>query len=147
MPPRDTPTALELRVGFDVGLYSRDDVASWVDDSILAADQPCDALLELATLCHRSDTEVAGLLDELSEPLRSEERFLLYVKAIGALYEKGSLDLGGALHALRQQLMFETPSEYELDGLHDAYALAVQGTYGTLAEVEQAFRRFLKETV
>ncbi|MFT5356219.1 MAG: hypothetical protein ACI9KE_003442 [Polyangiales bacterium] len=139
-------SALELRIGFEVGLYDRADVASWVDHAILAAATPCDVLLELTTLCHRTSTEIASLLDQL-QPSIVGDTFILHAKAVAMMFRDKRLSAVAALDRLPQVSCGQTPAEDEVYNLYERMDLATQGIAGSVSEVEQEITEFLEQVL
>lgn len=131
-----TCRARELRVGFDVGLYERADVAAWVEREILASPAPSDELLELTTLSPRTDTEIATLLDAL-DPCGETESFVLRVKAVGSMFYGKELHAQGALEKLRLWANSDTAIGDEVCGLHEQMDLASRGIDGSVSAIEE----------
>ncbi len=65
-----------LRMGFEEGLFGRDDVRAWVDRESALLDQLPAALLELATLTHKPDHETRRCcaLSNPTSPLLARRR-------------------------------------------------------------------------
>ena len=138
-----------LRVGFERGLYSRDDVRAWVDAEIAARDVLPPDLLELATMAHRHDVEIVALLAALDGDVPVEVVARMEIAILGELYHRGRLsfrDTVGALETCRAW----TPGLPESIGdailqLACAYDVAAYGSYGTLDEVRAELGRFLDD--
>ncbi len=136
--------ALLLRVGFDLGRYSRSDVSDWVTAEIMEADQIDGPLLELGTLAGKSDEDISGLLRDLAGPVPEGLAARVEVGLVGRLVEAGTMKLEPAIRRLLS-LVYEGLDEEEqgcIFQLDDAYDLAAAGTYGTMEQVRNDFTDF-----
>jgi hypothetical protein len=89
-----------LRIGFEEGLYSRDDVRAWVDREIAAREQLAPEILELATMAHKPDQEVVALLKGLEPETSAEDEALMELAALGELYRQGKGSLATTISRL-----------------------------------------------
>ncbi|MFK8000403.1 MAG: hypothetical protein AB8H86_12445 [Polyangiales bacterium] len=138
-------TALELRVGFDVGLYSRVDVEAWVERRILEEESPAEELLELATLSPRSDSEIALLLDGLV-PQKSDT-FALYVRSVARMFHAKRLSPRAALELLCGQASYPgSVAEEEVLRLEVNMDLVAQGILD-VSDAEEEIADFLTRSV
>ena len=138
----DSGAATLLSVGFDLGLYDRGTVRDWVDREIEAAEQLEGPLLELATISHRSDDDVAGLLRALARPAPEGFEARVEIGMIGRMVEAGEMTLKAGVRRLSGMAYGAGLTGEEQDCIFeivDGYDLAVAGTYGSLAEVRASF--------
>lgn len=138
-----------LRVGFEQGLYCRDDVREWVDAEIVARDVLAPELLELATMSRRHDVEIVGLLKALDGDVPIEVTARLEIAVVSEMYRRGRLsfrDTIGALESCRAWTpgLPESIAEAILQ-LMCAYDVAEYGSYGTLEDVRSELDAFLAE--
>jgi hypothetical protein len=134
-----------LRVGLELGRYTRGDVTAWVDEAVLCYERVPDALLELSTITHRSIEEIVALLAELSPG--GVDLWRLAVTMFADDFRCGRRDLVATvvqvLNAAYRAGMYETPAlDTDLFQLEDGLDLATSGTYGTLDEVRLDLERF-----
>jgi hypothetical protein len=139
-----TQDPLRLLLGFEMGLYSRDDVSTWVFAEVERYDVIPDPLLELTVLAGKHDVDVANLLRALAPEVTPEVRMKM---EIGTLREMVACD-GISLHrAVSWAASVANDVSWDIYceaiGLEDAYELAENGTYGTVADVERDIRSFL----
>ena len=137
---------LLLRMGFAHGLYTRDDVRTWVDREIgLRAVLPGE-LLELATIAHRDDKEIISLLKGLEGGLPELVTVRGELAVLGELYRRGGLSMATVINELCaianevDALPEDVRSTiYWLDG-----ALDLAGAeYGTMQDVRHELEQFL----
>ena len=138
-----------LRLGFEEGLFTRDDVRTWVDLEIVRVRELPAALLELSTLTHKSDHEIVELLRALEPDVSAAIQANVAVAVLGAQYLAGRVTLRDAVSRLYSMAAFnEGLSEdersliYELDSALD---LAAESIYGTLEEVRTQLDAFFAE--
>lgn len=138
-------TALELLVRFDARDCTRADVGDWVDARIVETTAPSSALLELALLARKSSEEIASLLLELVPP---EADFLgARLTHIADAYARGELAVSETLDRLSgvwQSGVGEDDRVHAIDWLIDSFALAREGTYGTVEDVERELAKYLQ---
>lgn len=136
--------ALLLRVGFDLGLYDRADVADWVTSRVMAPEQLDGPLLELGTLAGRSDEDIASLLRDLAGPVPGGLAARIEIGLVGRMVAAGTSKLKPAIRRLFS-LAYEGLTEEEqgcIVQLDDGYDLAAAGTYGTIGQVRSDFADF-----
>lgn len=143
-------TALALRLGFEEGLFDRNDVADWVGDQVERADSVPSALLELVPIVGLDDADIEALLRELAGPVACEVESRVRIDVLCHAYRSGRLDVRAL--ALHLSTVAITDSEslpeevwWAASGLHDALLLADAGQYGTVAEAEADVIAFVEE--
>jgi hypothetical protein len=144
MPSASDLDALRLLVGFEMALYTRDDVTTWVFAEVNRHEVIPDALLELTVLAGKHDVDIANLLRALVPGVSSQEKAKLKLGTLNALVERELVSLHEAMIGaarIADEISWETYGEAV--GLEDAYALAEQGMYGNVADVERDIRAFL----
>jgi hypothetical protein len=142
------PTA--LAVGFELGLYSRDDVAEWVPEAVDRVDVLPDPLLELTTLKGKQDVDIVTLLYQLGPARRPAERARDRFAVLHELLTTNRINLGDAARQM-YRIALEDLSPDDEGGeyfaclsLDDQYDLARDGTYGTLDDVRRGVVDFLQ---
>ncbi len=141
--------AERFRLGVRGGWISINEVISWADSQIDQTLQPHPALVDLALAGNRSREDVAALLEtvpgsadpvfvmrwclsDILKVVEAEPRFALEAaRWLEVAAQRGELpesEFGGEPHALA-----------------DAFALAEQGTYGTIGEARERLITFLRQ--
>jgi hypothetical protein len=143
-----TPSVLAL--GFELGLYSRADVAEWLTQAVERVDALSGPLLELTTLKGKHDVDIVNLLYQLGPARRPAERAR---DRFGVLYELLTTDgvsLGDAVKQMYRIALEDLSPEDEGGeyfaclALDDRYDLASGGIYGTLDDVRREAVDFLE---
>lgn len=136
-----------LRVGFDHGLFTREDVRHWVDRQLETRDVLPSELLDLTTLAHKRDDEIVKLLAALESPSTPCVLARLTLAVFAALYRRGNVSMGDCIARLASLLSWSDgltgDERARLDTLECAYDLAVYGTYGSVEDVEDDLKQFL----
>jgi hypothetical protein len=142
----DSPVA--LAVGFEMRLYSRSDISTWVDERVARVDDVAGPLLDLTTLRDKDDGAIATLLFAMTGPVDEAEVGRIGLAVLHQMLITKQMDLRlaiGALRHLRFRFFSDEHKEYtECLVLDDEYDLAADGTYGTLVNVERDLLAFLE---
>lgn len=141
--------AERLRLGIRGGWLKIDEAVSWADRQIERTQQPPLALVDLALAHNRTREEVAALLEaipgsaDLVAVMRSSLNDLLdAVEREPRLAPDAARWLEAA--AIRGELP-ESEFGSEAFELDDAFALAEQGSYGTVEQARDRLVAFLQE--
>lgn len=81
-------------LGFEMGLYSRDDVSDWVNRALSEVETVDAPLLDLTTLRDKDDTEIVKLLDQLGDCATNADRGRIRLGVLYQLLTAGKIDLG-----------------------------------------------------
>lgn len=143
-------SANTVRLGFQEGCLDRADLEAWIVERVATLDPLPPALLNLVPLTARDDSEVDALLGALAEPTTPEDAARIRIDLVCLAFRRGRIDLQDA--ARRLELIAIThfdslPADLAsaAAGLDDGLYLASTGTYGTVAEAEEAVRAFVGE--
>jgi hypothetical protein len=135
------PSLLQLQIGFEFRIYSRDDVGTWVDQEIMKSERPCAELLELTCLTRLCDHDVVSLLASLGPDPAPEERVRMELAAIAHVYRHGRISLEQAIARMFHFAMDRAGlSEDEVATL---YRLDDEIEYVVRAEVCATFAAFI----
>jgi hypothetical protein len=133
-----------MLVGFEMGLYSREDLATWVDAEVARRDRLPDPLLELTVLRCKHDVDIAALLRGLAGDVPGTDRATLELGTLRELVEDGHVPVRQAAYqALRIANAIGWDVYCEAIGLVDLFDLAEAGTYGSVEDAEREFLAFL----
>ena len=139
---------IALAVGFEMKLYSRADVSTWVDNQVARVDVVVGPLLELTTLRDKDDGDIANLLCAMTGRAGEAEVGQLGLGIVHHLFVTKRVSLLAAVDRirwLRMKHFSNDDAEYtECLVLDDAYDLAADGSYGTFADVERDMLAFLE---
>ncbi len=141
--------AERLRLGIRGGWLKIDEAVSWADRQIERTQQPPLALVDLALAHNRTREEVAALLEAIpgSADLVAVMRSSL-TDLLDAVEREPRLAPDAARWLEAAAIRGELPeSEFgsEAYGLDDAFALAEQGSYGTVEQARDRLVAFLQE--
>ena len=140
-----TAEADVLRCGYDVGYFDKSDIITWADRQIAACDSPTDALLDLSMCRKDHPIDVMNHLGVLgsNDPVTALETQFGF---IGLTFQSEQLSLQQAirgLFALVHERGITDDQQSMIYHLDDGYDLAVEGSYGTLANTESEFLDFV----
>ena len=135
-----------LRLGFEEGLFTRDDVRTWVDLEIVRVHELPAALLELSTLSDKSDHEIVTLLRALEPDVPAAVQAKIAVAVLGALYAAGRVSLRDVVSRLSSMATFtegladgERATMYGLDAALDLAQELIDDTLEQVREDVDAF--------
>ena len=135
---------VHLLVGFETGLYTRDDVSDWIYAEIERHDELSGALLELTTLHGKDDLEVARLLRSLVPSTTREARARRELAALGDLLSAGRVAARVAVYAAsRIAARVSRDDHNKAMSLEARFEVAEIGVYANMADVERDLAAFL----
>ncbi|MFI5296946.1 MAG: hypothetical protein ACHREM_02520 [Polyangiales bacterium] len=138
MPAQPHQSAIEMAVGFDMGLYTRDDVGAWVDVEVERCEALVGPLLDLTTLNGKHDVDIEHLLFDLADRPSDNVRASVALGVLGEMVRRKQLTSRDAICQASRLAELISCSEYGAAlSLEDQYYLAVAGIHGTLDEVER----------
>lgn len=127
-----------LRVGFQLGYYSKDDLAGWADRQIAIVDEPS---LELITLSMNKRVDPHDLLMLLRSIGQTDDQQKIFteISFIGLLYTSERIPTGEAIRLL--WLLVDEPGvtdeqESFIHSIDQDYYLIIEGIYGKMADVD-----------
>lgn len=131
--------AAYYRLGLQLGTHSVADVITWADSEIAELVEPPVELIDLALMQNSSRADVAGKLGALTGTIKALD---VLDSVLGKAHEVLKTDptfgptLAHGLYALYEECSYEIPDRLiPIAGFDDEYALAMQGTYGTVEDV------------
>lgn len=141
-----------MQCGFYVGYFSRNDIEHWADKQIENTEKPSLDLIDLAILRGKHDWDVISLLFRVSSDIAPQVRTELTIGMIGKLYREDKLSLKSSVRTLLSMMLEDDDEcwrQYQGDiyCLDDGYDLAVDGTYGTIKDVETHLLTFTEPFV
>jgi hypothetical protein len=140
-------SVLQVRVGFDLGLYSSEEVGVWVDAKLAATASPSKILLELTTIARRSKDEIVRLLARLDGQRASAECTHMELAVLSALYRARRLNLREAISRMSTcALNGDGLTQLQIDTIFqidDELCLAEEGTHVTVAQARRDFEAFI----
>ncbi len=143
-------TPIALAVGFELGLYSRDDVAEWVTEAVERVDMLPGPLLELTTLKGKHDVGIVKLLYQLGSARSPAEQARDRFAVLRELLITDRVDLSDAVKQMNRIALEDLSPDvdgheyFACLGLDDQYDLANGGVYGTIDDVRQQVLEFLE---
>jgi len=149
---RDIPReAAYYREALRLGAVSVEDVVSWSDSVIAESSMPDIAFIELSSMGKAHPLDLLHVLQSMSENVSMIE---VLAEVLGLAHAKLVADprygraLARALYDIYVECDYEVPEELrDIGWFDDAFALAEQGTYGTVDGVQQELLRFTKQFV
>lgn len=137
-----------MRIGFQEGCFDRRDLADWIHDQAVAFDPIPPALLDLMPLTARDDGEIDSLLQAFAGPIAADTEARIRIDVVCEAFRRDRIDLSEAasrLELIACQNFDQLPPDLQgaAASLDDGLALASSGTYGTVAEAEDAVRAFV----
>jgi hypothetical protein len=136
-----------LVLGLTLGILDSQDVQSWVNDEIANESNPSEELIELA---FTKDNDVHGLISILSLLPDSKNEYEIVRHLLGKVTTVNQANieycrrLAECLYNFWVQMDYEAPDDLtEIGFLDDAYSLADTGTYGTMDEWHNDFKKFI----
>jgi len=142
-PLRDS-SALEMKLGLEMGLFTREDVGRWVDCEVARLAVLPDPLLELTTLGGKHDVDIANLLAALGPQPRRDLCARIELSILRELVSSGRIPIERAVvwaSRIAEDVSWEVYVRFL--GLEDEYQLAEEGRHGSVADVERRFREEL----
>ena len=134
-----TKSAAYYRLGLQLGVHRVADVIAWADSQIANSDSPPTSLIDIALMKNANPIDVMGKLKELSGYVSSLDVIDMVLGAANlVLKEDPSFGpaLARGLYDFFVECEYNIPEHLQdIAGFDDEYALAAQGTYGSVDEV------------
>lgn len=138
-------------IGLRLGICESKEVQAWVNEEIEKAENPPEQLIELAYI---KESDVYGLYSALDNMPDTSETYDVVRKLLGNIKPEklNSIEfcrrLAECLYSLWVENDYTSPEDLNAIGFFDdEYALAAQGTYGTLEEWHNDLKSFVSSFV